>query len=111
MAVGTFLKNQWSDYPRVHRDPVNLVLHCFAVPMIWAGLAALVLAAVQLDLWIAAAGAGALFVSVLIQGGGHALEKETARAFSGPGNFALRLTTEALFIFPAYILSGRAFRK
>ena len=101
----TNIADQIRAYPGVHQSRVNLAIHVVAVPLFWAGFAALVLS------WsngaiLAAYGAGAIFVSVALQGIGHRFEHETAEPFSGPLNFVYRLTKESLFLFPIFALNG-----
>jgi hypothetical protein len=106
MGLVATVRGQLEDYPRVHRRRANLALHGLAVPLYWLGLAAIVFGIATLRWQAAAAGVALLLVSIGIQAFGHSLEAERAKPFSGPANFALRLTTESLFVFPHYLASG-----
>jgi hypothetical protein len=106
MSLGSIVAAQIADYPRVHRAEANLAIHLMAVPMFWAGLMALAIGAAALSWLAAAAGAVLLLASVALQGWGHGQEKERAAPFPGPLNFLIRITTENLYVFPRYVLTG-----
>ena len=99
---------QWADYDRFHQDRGNLIVHCVAVPLFWAGLVALIVAAVQGSWPWALAGLVAAVVSLAAQGRGHRREANPPIPFSSPGNAVARLLVEQLVTFPRYLLSGRA---
>jgi hypothetical protein len=105
MTLSATVAEQIRDYQRVHRSRRNLLLHAVAIPLFWAGLFVLALS-FNGGLLAAAAGVAALAGSVGLQGIGHATESETARPFTGAGNFLLRLSTESLIVFPRFIVSG-----
>lgn len=100
------MRAQIADYPRVHRARVNLAIHVLAVPAFWAGLGILAAAALHASVRELALAATLLGVSIGLQAWGHARETERARPFTGPLNFALRLTTESLVVFPRYVATG-----
>ena len=86
-----------NDYPRFHRDRVNLAIHIVMVPMFVAG----VLAA----LWAALLAALPL-VSMAAQGVGHKRETNPPLPFAGPGAFLRRILAEQFFRFPVFVLGG-----
>ncbi len=112
--MASIVATQIADYPRVHRDRNNLKIHILAVPMFWAGAIALLIALATLT-WIAAVlGAALLLASMGLQAWGHKQEGEAPMPITSPLNFAIRITTENLYVFPRYVLSGgwgRAWRE
>jgi len=110
MALIETVCRQVSDYPRVHRARANLVLHVPAIPLFWLGAGAAIGACVSISWRLVALAAVLISVSIGLQALGHAREREKARPFSGFGNFALRLTTESLVVFPGFVFTG-AFRR
>ena len=104
---------QWSDYPAKHRDRVNLVLHLVAVPLFLAGTLLLVAAALQRSGLGLVVGLACLAVAVIVEGRGHARERETPAPFAGPLDFASRFVVEQWITFPRFVLTGawsRSFR-
>ena len=99
------IADQFRAYPRVHQSRLNLAIHIIAVPLFWAGLAAIAWSWNNGPLF-AAYGAGALFASIALQGLGHRFEREPSDPFTGPINFIYRLTKESLLLFPIFMLSG-----
>ncbi len=106
MGIGETVKAQIADYPRVHAARANLAVHLVAIPLYWAGLIWLVYGLVAGAWPWGLGGAAALATSVALQGWGHRREREASRPFTGPWNVLLRLTTEALIVFPRYVLTG-----
>ena len=106
MSLAKTVADQIADYPRVHRARANLRVHLVAVPMFWAGAIALVIAAITTTWMAAFIGAALLFASISLQAWGHAQEKEAPMPFKGPLDFPVRITTENLYVFPRYVLSG-----
>lgn len=104
---------QWSDYAAKHRDRVNLLLHLVAVPLFQVGTLLLLVAALRRSgLWAVAA-LGCLAVAVVVEGRGHARERETPTPFAGPLDFASRFAVEQWVTFPRFVLTGawgRSFR-
>lgn len=100
------VSDQISDYPRVHRARTNLRIHILAVPMFWAGAIALVIAGVTGTWGGAAIGGALLLLSIALQGWGHKQEAEAPLPFKGPLDFPIRITTENLYVFPRYVLTG-----
>lgn len=99
------LTEQMRAYPHVHQSRLNLAIHVLAVPLFWAGLAALAFSWSN-GLIFAVYGAGGLAASIGLQGLGHRIEREPAEPFRGPLNFVYRLTKESLVLFPIFALSG-----
>ena len=97
---------QWSDYSAKHRDRVNLLLHLVAVPLFQAGTLILVVGvSIRSALGIGIALA-CLAAAVLIEGRGHAREREMPAPFDGPLDFASRFVAEQWITFPRFVLSG-----
>lgn len=97
---------QWDDYAAKHRDRMNLLVHLVAVPLFQAGTLILVVgvgvrAALGIGLGLACLAAG-----VLIEGRGHAREREAPVPFDGPLDFASRFVVEQWITFPRFVLSG-----
>jgi hypothetical protein len=114
MSLGKIVSAQIADYPRVHRSRNNLKIHIMAVPMFWAGFIALAIGAATLTLSAALIGALLLLLSAALQGWGHKIEAEPPAPFASPFEGVIRLTTENLYVFPRYVLSGgwgRAWRE
>ncbi|HVY84127.1 MAG TPA: Mpo1-like protein [Caulobacterales bacterium] len=106
MPLGRIVSDQIADYPRVHRSRTILKIHLLAVPMFWAGLIALLIAAITTTLSAALVGAALLVLSIALQGWAHAQEPEKPAPFKSPLEFLIRITTENLYVFPRYVLSG-----
>ncbi|MES1200944.1 MAG: terminase [Pseudomonadota bacterium] len=106
MSLARIVSDQIADYPRVHRSHVILRIHLLAVPMFWAGLLALLIAAITLTPSAAWLGAGLLLLSVLLQRWAHAREPEQPIPFKSPLEFLIRITTENLYVFPRWVLNG-----
>ncbi|HTD37424.1 MAG TPA: hypothetical protein VK669_07910 [Candidatus Limnocylindrales bacterium] len=102
----SFLADQLSDYPRVHADRKNLLIHALAVPVFdvaTVGVAAsLVVRAPLAALGCAVVAAGAFAA----QGRGHGIEAERPIPFAGPGNALARIFAEQFITFPRFVLSG-----
>ena len=97
---------QWDDYAVKHRDRVNLLVHLVAVPLFQAGtLLFLVGMGARSALGIGI-GLACLAAGVLIEGRGHAREREAPVPFDGPIDFASRFVVEQWITFPRFVLSG-----
>jgi phage terminase small subunit len=97
---------QWSDYPAKHRDRVNLALHLVAVPLFVVGTLLLIGAALRRSGSGIAVGLACLVVAVVVEGRGHARERETPTPFAGPLDFASRFVVEQWVTFPRFVLTG-----
>jgi hypothetical protein len=114
LSATELLRWQWEGYPRFHRTRFNLLLHIVVVPLFLAGNVALV-AALLMGSWaVAAGGALAMAVSVILQGRGHGREPTPPEPFTGPRNAVARIFLEQWITFPRFVASGRwshAFRE
>ena len=108
-----FLADQFSDYPRVHTDRANLLIHIVAVPVFdlsWVAFVAAVALRSPLGALASAAVAVAAFAA---EGRGHAIEPERPIPFAGPRDVITRIFAEQFVTFPRFVLSGgwaRAYR-
>jgi phage terminase small subunit len=100
------LQWQWSDYAAKHRNRTNLLLHILAVPLFQFGTLALLYAVIQLSLVSVIVSAGAIVISLALQGRGHKLESEEPAPFEGRGDFPSRFLAEQWITFPRFVLSG-----
>ena len=109
----SILADQLADYPRVHADRANLLIHAVAVPVVDAATIGVVASLIGRSP-LAAVGCAVLAVGAFAaQGRGHALEEERPIPFSGPRNALARIFAEQFITFPRYMLSGgwsRAYR-
>lgn len=106
MIRPSLLAWQWSDYPAKHRDRVNLVLHLVAVPLFIVGTLLLVGAVLRRAGLGIALSLGCLLVAVVVEGRGHAREREAPTPFAGPLDFASRFVVEQWITFPRFVLTG-----
>jgi hypothetical protein len=108
-----FLAAQYSDYPRVHTERANLLIHIVAVPVFdlsWVAFVAAVATRSPLGAVASVAVAAAAFAA---EGRGHALEGEAPIPFAGPRDVVTRIFAEQFITFPRFVLSGgwlRAYR-
>lgn len=101
------MKSLDNDYIQGHRDPVNLVIHAFAVPFFCTGSIA---AALSLISGLYAQAVMALVVLALaigLQGFGHKREAIPPRDFDGPGDFVTRIFREQFYTFWLFFFSGQ----
>ena len=59
-----------------------------------------------LGLGAAAAGAGAMLFTMMVQGRGHKLEQAAPAKFRGPADVVVRLFAEQWVTFPRFVLGG-----
>lgn len=114
MSTPSLIARQWDDYPRVHFDRRNLLLHAVSNPLFLAGGLALVASPLVGGLLLAIGGALAMPLAMLVQGIGHKLEREPPAPFAGPHEVVLRIFAEQWITFPRFVLSGgfaRAWRR
>ena len=98
------------DYPRFHKNKMNLLLHIVMVPVFVVGVVYALWAALQ-GRWLAAVLALLLpLVSIAIQGAGHKKEPNPPLPFEGPGDFVKRIFSEQFYRFPKFVLSGEWLR-
>lgn len=102
----SLLADQFVDYPRVHADRRNLLIHAVAVPVFDAAIIAAVASAATRS-WVgAAAGVAVAAGAFAAEGRGHGLEQNAPIPFSGAGNALSRIFAEQFVTFPRYVLSG-----
>ena len=106
MNVSELLRWQWEGYPRYHQSRFNLLLHIVVVPLFLLGNIALLGAALQGSLLIAALAIAVMVVSVAVQGRGHAKEPVPPEPFTSKTNAVLRIFFEQWVTFPRFVLSG-----
>jgi len=109
----SFLADQFGDYPRVHTERVNLLIHIVAVPVFdlsWVAFFGAVASRSPLGAMASVAVAAAAFAA---EGRGHAIEPERPIPFAGPRDVVTRIFAEQFITFPRFVLSGgwsRAYR-
>jgi hypothetical protein len=95
-----------TDYPRFHRDRLDLLLHLVAVPVFGlGGLGAVASLAAGRWPW-AGVGLAAMALSLAAQGAGHKREPVPPLPFAGFGDFVKRILAEQFYRFPRFVLSG-----
>jgi phage terminase small subunit len=97
---------QWTDYAAKHRNRGNLLLHLVAVPLFQAGTLILVVGIGIRSVLGIGIGVACLGAALLIEGRGHAREREAPTPFDGPLDFASRFVAEQWITFPRFVLSG-----
>ena len=98
------------DYPRFHKNKINLLLHIVMVPVFVVGVVYALWAALQ-GRWLVAVLALLLpLVSIAIQGAGHKKEPNPPLPFEGPGDFVKRIFSEQFYRFPKFVFSGEWLR-
>jgi hypothetical protein len=109
----SFLAAQLADYPRVHTERANLLIHIVAVPVFdlsWVAFVAAVAGRSPLGALASVAIAAAAFAA---EGRGHAIEPERPIPFAGARDVVARIFAEQFITFPRFVLSGgwlRAYR-
>lgn len=102
----SLLADQFADYPRVHADRRNLLIHIVAVPVFDAAIVTALASAASRS-WVGvAAGLAVAAGAFAAEGRGHGLEAQRPIPFSGPGNALSRIFVEQFVTFPRYVLSG-----
>jgi uncharacterized membrane protein YGL010W len=102
----SIIEAQIADYPLGHATRANLLIHILAVPLFWIGLVATLVSIVQLDAISVLLGAAMLAISIALQGVGHRREGERPKPFASPWEFAARIVSENLYVFPRFVLNG-----
>jgi len=109
----SFLAAQFSDYPRVHTERANLLIHIVAVPVFdlsWVAFVAAIAARSPVGALASVAVAATAFAA---EGRGHAIEPERPIPFAGPRDVVTRIFAEQFITFPRFVVSGgwsRAYR-
>jgi hypothetical protein len=102
----SFLSDQLGDYPRVHTDRRNLVIHAVAVPVFDLAILGS-LTSVAARSWIGAvAGIAVAAAAFAAEGRGHGLEPERPIPFAGPVNALTRIFAEQFITFPRFVFGG-----
>ena len=102
---GGLIEWQFRHYPEFHVSRRNLALHVLTVPLYQAGTV-LLLTGWRSLWWLSLVGLGAMAIAVVVQGRGHAMEKNAPVPFNGPLDAPARIFTEQWFNFPRYVVSG-----
>lgn len=106
MPLPEFISWAWRETSPVHRNPANLLIHLFAVPLFLAGHVLIFLGLLS-DGRLLIAGPLCVLVSLYLQKVGHALEQVPPIPFSGPRDFFRRVYVEQLINFWRFLLSGQ----
>ncbi len=109
----SFLAAQLSDYPRVHTERMNLLIHIVAVPVFDLSWVAFVAAVAGRSPFGALASVTVAAAAFAAEGRGHAIEPERPIPFAGPRDVLSRIFAEQFITFPRFVLSGgwsRAYR-
>jgi hypothetical protein len=109
----SLLAAQLSDYPRVHTERTNLLIHIIAVPAFDLSWVAFVAAVAARSPVAAAASVAVAAAAFAAEGRGHAIEPERPVPFAGPRDVVTRIFAEQFITFPRFVLSGgwlRAYR-
>ena len=110
MTPAELIDWSWRTTTPLHRDPTNLLIHLFAVPLFVAGHVLVLLGLLRLDLFQIILGVLFVPVSLLWQNFGHALEKDQAPPFSSPRDFVRRIYAEQFCNHWRFIWSGMWWR-
>lgn len=110
MGILETIKWQWLDYPKYHLDKGNLLIHIFAVPMMWTAAALFIVGIFRLSLLAILFAAFAFFISLVLQNIGHKREQNPPVPFAGKMDFFKRLLGEQFVTFPRFFFSGGWFK-
>ena len=114
MTISELLEWQWQGYSRYHQSRTNLLLHIVVVPLFLFGNIGFVVALLQSSWSQSLLALGAIVVSVVAQGRGHAVESVPSVPFTSKLNAVQRIFLEQWVTFPRFVISGgwvRALRK
>jgi len=101
-----FISWAWRETSPVHKNPANLLLHLFAVPLFVIGHV-LFVAGLIADARLLIAAPLCVLVSLYLQKIGHALEQTPPIPFKGPRDFFRRVYVEQFFNFWRFVFSGQ----
>jgi hypothetical protein len=107
MSVAELIQWQWEGYLRNHRAHANLMIHILAVPLFLVGNVTMIVALLRTSALWATTGFICMVVSMVLQGRGHRMERDSPDPFTGVGNGAARIFLEQWITFPRFVLSGR----
>ncbi len=97
----------WTDYLRVHSDRRNLIIHVIAVPLFVGSFVYIPVFLFRSDYVSVAISMVLALLAMVLQGRGHAKEREAPLPFGGPCNFLRRWFREQFVIFPLFVVSGK----
>ena len=106
MPYSELLAWAWRETPPVHKNPRNLLIHIFAVPLFVIGHLVL-LTAIFWAWWLSIVGLPCIVVSLALQGFGHSLERQQVPPFTGTRDFVRRLYAEQFYNFWRFLFSGQ----
>ncbi|HEY0615201.1 MAG TPA: Mpo1-like protein [Candidatus Elarobacter sp.] len=109
----SMLTDQFDDYPRVHGDRRNLLIHAVAVPVFDVAIVGAAVSVAARSWPGALAGVVVAAVAFAAEGRGHGLEANRPIPFAGPVNALSRIFAEQFVTFPRFVVSGgwaRAYR-
>lgn len=107
MTASELLQWQWDGYSQYHQSRTNLLLHIVVVPLFLIGSVGFIVALFQAS-WLGTVVAlGAVVVSVVAQGRGHAIESVPSVPFTSKFNAVQRVLLEQWVTFPRFVISGR----
>lgn len=110
MGILETIKWQWQDYPKYHLDKGNLLIHIFAVPVMWTAAALFIVGIFRLSLLAILFAVAAFFISLMLQNIGHRREQNPPVPFTGKMNFVMRLFCEQFINFPRFFFTGGWFK-
>ncbi|HLU00164.1 MAG TPA: terminase [Burkholderiaceae bacterium] len=112
MSFLQLLRTQWADYPHVHANGTNLLVHLLTAPVFMAGTVAFFWGFCALSITLSAVGLIAMVAAIMAQGWGHTHEARPPAPFTGRANAFARIFLEQWVTFPRYIAYrlGRALR-
>ena len=105
MNIKSQLARQWQEYPSTHQSRLNLVIHVVSVPIFMLASYLVVCSVCLLSLQKLAVGISLIISVIALQGYGHSLELNKARAFGGVGDFLSRILLEQWVTFPRYLFA------
>lgn len=100
------LRWQWDGYASGHRNPANLVIHLFAIPLFLLGSALLLIGLLRLRPLLMGLGLIGMLASLALQAHGHKREEQAPEPFSDSTDALLRLLAEQFISFPRFVLGG-----
>lgn len=106
MSFPALLSWAWRETPPVHKNPANLLIHLFAVPLFVVGHVMLI-AGIFIDFRLPVAALLCIVVSLVVQKFGHSLEQNPVYPFAGPRDFLRRLYAEQFCNFWRFLFSGQ----
>jgi hypothetical protein len=106
MSFRELLAWAWRETRPVHKNPINLLIHLFAVPLFVVGHLLLV-AVIAFDWRLAILGLLCIIASLALQGVGHRLEQQQVHPFTSRRDFVRRLYAEQFCNFWRFLFSGQ----